>query len=209
MSGMSANSSPARRFETVCRTTLPAFVRSSPNVRLREARCTALTTCRRERSWRRSSSSLSSIEISRSRAPSSDTCEMEGRASNPSRSSSAASRSSFSATWDEETARVMTSGVTRNSCTSGRSAPGGGNRSIAFTAPSTALSTSAASANSATSTSIRPRPWVAVPTTRSTPGSPTTASSTRRLTSSSTSFADEPGRRTVTVTVRVSSTGKL
>ena len=103
----------------------------------------------------------------------------------------------------------MTSRATRQSSTSGRSAPGGGNLSIASTAPSTALSTSVASANSATSTSIRPRPWVAVLTTRSTPGSPTTASSTRRLMSSSTSFADEPGKRTVTVTVRVSSSGKF
>ena len=109
MSGMSSNSLPARRLPTVCRTTPPASVRSSPNVRFSEARRTALATRLMVRSLRRSSSSLSSIDISRSRVPSSVTREMEGRPSSPSRSSSAASRNSFSPATEDETAIVMTS----------------------------------------------------------------------------------------------------
>ena len=209
MRGMFLNSSPARRLETVCRTTPPASVRSSPNVRFNEARWMALATWLMDRSLRRSSSSLSSIAISRSRVPSSLTWEMDGNPNNPSRSPSAASRSSFSATCDDETARVMTSIAARRTFTSGRSALRGGKFSILSTAPRTSSSTSETSAKSATSTSIRPRFWLAVLTTRSTPGNPTTASSTRRLMSSSTSRGDEPGKGTVTVTVRVSRSGKL
>ena len=63
------------------------------------------------------------------------------------------------------------------------------------------------SAKVATSTSMRPRSSVAVATTRSTPGRPITLSSTRRLMSCSTSWAEEPGAPTVTRIARRSMSG--
>ena len=117
---------------------------------------------------------------------------------------SAASRSSSSLATGEDTTSVMTSGVGCQSSTSSLSAPGGGKFSMPSTAFLTSSSTRSALANEAISTSMRLNPWEAVPTTRSTPDKPTRASSRRRLMSFSTSLGDEPGERTVTVTVRVS-----
>ena len=115
MSGMPSNSSPMLRFATVCSITPPDSVRSSPNVRLREARCTASDTWEMERSLRRSSSSPSSIAISRSRVPLSVTSETDGSSSSSLRTASAASRSSFSSATGDETARVIASMVSRAS----------------------------------------------------------------------------------------------
>ena len=55
------------------------------------------------------------------------------------------------------------------------------------------LKTASASAKVAISAVTRPMLWLAVATTRSTPGSPTMLSSMRRLISSSTSWGDGPG----------------
>ena len=208
MRGMSLNSSPKRRLETVCRTTPPASVRSSPNVRFSEALCTALEISLNVRLWRRSSSSLSSMDISRSRVPRNFTWEIEGSSSSSSRTFSAASRSSCSETAAEETASVITSSAGCRSSTSGWSAVTGGKFAMPPTAVWTSFRTFVASANVDSSILIRPRPSVAVPTTRSTPGRPMTLSSIRRLTSSSTSWGDAPGNGTVTVTVRGSMGGK-
>ena len=108
-SGMLANSSPMLRLPTVCSTTPPDSVRSSPNVRFKETRWTVLATWAIERPLRRSASSLSSIEISRSRVPRSLTWEIDGNSSNSRRTCSAASLSLSSPASDEDTARVMTS----------------------------------------------------------------------------------------------------
>ncbi len=159
------------------------------------------------RSLRRSSSSLNSIAISRSRVPLSVTCETDGSSSSSLRTASAASRSSSSPARDDETARVIASMVSRASSISGRSAFDGGKFSMASTAFRTSLRTVLASAKVAISMSTLPRPSVAVVTTRSTPARPMTDSSTRRLTSCSTSCADEPGERTFTVTARRSIAG--
>ena len=207
MSGMPSNSSPMLRLATVCRMTPPDSVRNSPNVRLSEARCTAFDTAAKDRSLRRSSSSLSSIAISRSRVPLSVTCETEGNSSSSLRTSSAASRSASSPTSDDETARVIASMANRSSLISGGSAFIGGKFSMAPTALRTSLRTAPASAKVATSMRIRPLPSLAVATTRSTPARPVTACSMRRLTSCSTSCGDEPGARTVTLTVRRSIAG--
>ena len=177
------------RLATVCSTTPPDSVRSSPNVRLREARCTAADTWAIDRSLRRNSSSPSSIAISRSRVPRSVTSEMDGSSSSSLRTSSAASRSSFSFTIDDETARVIASMDSRASSISGRSAFGGGKFSMASTALRTAFSTLFASAKVAISILTKPMPSVAVATTRSTPARPTTLSSTRRTMFSSTATA--------------------
>ena len=209
MSGMSSNSSPMLRLATVCSTTPPDSVRSSPNVRLRDARCTAADTWAVDRSLRRSSSSLSSIAISRSRVPRSVTSEMDGSSSSSLRTSSAASRNSFSLTIDDETASVIASTDSRASSICGRSAFCGGKFSMASTAFRTVCSTLSASAKVAISILAKPTPSVAVATTRSTPARPTTLSSTRRTMSSSTSRGDEPGDGTVTVTVRRSMAGKF
>ena len=201
MSGMSSNSSPMLRLATVCSTTPPASVRSSPNVRLREARCTAADTAAMDRSLRRSSSSLSSIAISRSRVPLSVTSETDGNPSSASRTSSAASRSSFSPTTGDWTASVIASMESCASLISGRSAFSGGKFSMASTAFRTSFRTEPASAKVASSMLIRPTLSVAVATTRSTPASPITLSSTRRLMSCSTSCGDDdPGESTVTLT---------
>ena len=193
MSGMSSNSSPECRLEAVCSTTPPASVRSSPNVWFSDALCTALDTSLKVRLWRRSSSWLSSMDISRSRVPLSFTWEMDGSSSSSSRTFSAASRSACSETAGEETASVMTSSANCRSSTSGWSAVTGGKFSMPSTAVRTSSRTLAASANVDSSMSIRPMPSEAVPTTRSTPASPMTLSSIRRLTSSSTSCGDAPG----------------
>ena len=207
MSGMPSNSSPMLRLAMVCSTTPPDSVRSSPNVRLREARCTAADTPASDRSLRRSSSSLNSIAISRSRVPLSVTCEIDGSSSNSLRTFSAASRSSFSLTAEDETARVIASMTSCSSLMSGSSAFRGGKFSMASTAFRTSVRTSPAFAKVASSIRIRARPSVAAATTRSTPASPITLSSTRRLMSCSTSCGDAPGKRTVTVTVRRSISG--
>ena len=208
MSGMSSNSVPTVRLATVCRTTPPAWVRSSPNVRFREARRTVCDTSLRERPLRRNSSSLNSMVISRSRVPLSTTWEMDGRASSSSRTSSAAYRNRLSETDDDETASVTTSRAVRMSSTCGRSATAGGKFSIPPTAFLTSSSTVSPSAKVANSISTRARPSVATATTRSTPDSPTTLSSMRRLMSSSISLGDEPGDGTVTSTLRRSSSGE-
>ena len=197
------------RLATVCSTTPPESVRSSPNVRLSEARCTAFDTWLIDRSLRRSSSSLSSIAISRSRVPRRVTCETDGRSRSSLRTSSAASRNSSSPTADDETASVIASMLSRASPISGSSALGGGNLSMESTAFRTSFRTVLASAKVASSMPTLPHPSEAVATTRSTPASPMTLSSTRRLTSCSTSCEDEPGTRTVTVTTRRSISGKF
>ena len=209
MSGIPSNSSPMLRLAAVCNTTPPDSVRSSPNVRLREARCTAFDTWEMVRSLRRSSSSLSSIAISRSRVPLSVTCDTEGSSSSSLRTASAASRSSSSLTTDDETARVIASMASRASSISGRSAFSGGKFSMASTAFRTSFRTVPLSAKVASSIRTPPCPSVAVATTRSTPARPMTLSSTRRLMSCSTSCADEPGERTLTVTIRRSISGKF
>ena len=209
MRGMPSNSSPMLRLATVCSTIPPDSVRSSPNVRLSDARCTAADTSAMVRSLRRSSSSLSSIAISRSRVPRSVTSETDGSSSSSLRTSSAASRSRCSPTADDVTARVIASTDSRASLTSGCSAFGGGKFSMASTAFCTSFRATAGSAKVASSMRIRATPSVAVATTRSTPASPITLSSTRRLMSCSTSCADEPGTRTVTATVRRSMSGKF
>ena len=208
MSGMSSNSSPMLRLATVCSTTPPDSVCSSPNVRLRDARCTAADTWEIDRSLRRNSSSPSSIAISRSRVPRSVTSEMDGSSSSAPRTSSAASRNSFSLAIDDETARVSASTTGRASFISGRSAFGGGKLSMASTAFRTVSSMLFASAKVAISILTKPTPSVAVATTRSTPARPTTLSSTRRTMFCSTSTGDDPGAGTVTVTVRRSMAGK-
>ena len=83
------------------------------------------------RPLRRSSSSLISIAISRSRVPWSSTSETDGSPSSALRTSSAASRNWFSLATDDETARVIASTDTRASSISGRSAFGGGKFSMA------------------------------------------------------------------------------
>ena len=107
-SGMLLNSSPMLRLPTVCSTTPPASVRSSPNVRFMETPRTVLATWAMERLLRRSASLLSSIEISRSRVPRSLTWEIDGNSSNSLRTCSAARLSLSSPTTGEDTARVMT-----------------------------------------------------------------------------------------------------
>ena len=208
MSGISLNSSPKRRLETVCRTNPPDSVRSSPNVRLSEALCTAFSISLNERSCRRNPSSLSSMDISRSRVPSSRTWETDGSSNNSSRRFSAASRRPFSSTAVDDTASVMTSRASCWSSTSGWSAVTGGKFSMPATAVWTSFRTRVASAKFASSMRIWPRLSDAVPTTRSTPVIPMTLSSILRLTSSSTSLGDAPGNGTVTVTVRRSMGGK-
>ena len=207
ISGMPSNSSPMLRLATVCSTTPPESVRSSPNVRLSEARCTAFDTSTMDRSLRRSSSSLSSIAISRSRVPLRVTCETDGSSSSSLRTSSAASRSSFSSTTDDETTRVIASMDRRAGSISARSAFNGGKFSMASTAFRTSFRTVFLSAKVASSMRVLPQPSLAVATTRSTPASPMTLSSTRRLMSCSTSCDDEPGERTVTVIARRSISG--
>ncbi len=207
MSGMFLNSSPICRFPTAWRTTPPARVRNSPNVALREARRTILATLARVRLWRRSSSSFISMAISRSRVPRNLTWETDGNASRSSRRLSAALRNAFSGTVEDATANVITSIACFFSSTLGRSAFAGGKFSMLSTALRTSARTSPASAKVSSSTSSRAKPCEAVPTTRATPGRPTTLSSIRRLTSSSTSFGDAPGTFTVTLTVRRSISG--
>ena len=156
--------------------------------------------------WRSSSSSIS-IEISRSRVPRRRTSDTEGSVSRSSRRFSAAIRRSSSERVEEETEIVSTSTVSFLSATFGGRALAGGKFSMLSTAFLTLASTASASAKVSISTSIRAWPSEEVLTTRSTPSSPTTLSSTRRLMSSSTSLGEEPGEARVTTIVRKSTSG--
>ena len=152
ITGMSSNSSPNCRFETVCSTRPPASVRSSPKVKFREARRIASEIWLMESPLRRSSTSLSSIEISRSLVPTSVTWETDGSSSSPSRNAWAASRNSFSVADVDETESVRTSISTRLYSISGCSAETGGKFSMRSTAFLTSSRTAAASAKVASST---------------------------------------------------------
>ena len=147
------------------------------------------------------------MAISRSRVPFSATWETDGSCSTLSRRSSAARRNASSERAGEATASVMTSWETFRSSTSGCSARTGGKFSMLSIALWMSLKTASESAKVDISTVTLPIPWLAVPTTRSTPGSPTTLSSIRRLTSSSTSWGEAPGYSTVTAARRASISG--
>ena len=192
MSTMSSNSRASVRLAKVLMTRSPASVRNSPPVRFSDDWRTWLTTPLMRKPWRRSASSLSSICISRSRAPSSDTKETSGSARRASRSASAAWRSSPSSRVGDETASMaaLCSGSVRT--TSGCSASKGGKFSMRSTAVRTSCTTSTASAKVSSSTVTTPTPSCAVEVTRSTPTMPSRLSSTRRLTSSSTSAGAAP-----------------
>ena len=137
------------------------------------------------------------MDTSRSRAPRRVTSEMPGNCTSSSRTPSAARCSVSRSTCGDETARVRAVTSPSTISISGSFAPGGGKLSMLSTAFSTFCSTSPPSDSAEYSTMTVARSAAAVPTTRSTPEIPSTASSTRRTISSSTSRTDDPGDTTV------------
>ena len=206
---MSSKSSPRARLAWVRSTSPPASVRSSPEERFNDAWRTSRATSPMVSRCLRSASSFTSMLISRSGTANGHTTDTEGRASKASRTSSARLRSSGCDNEDDATATVSTFRDTSANATSGCSASGGGNLSSRSTADWTSSSTSFGFANTSKSTTTVPKPSMAREVTRSTPASGIRRSSIRRLTSSSTSRALEPGYGTSTVICRASNSGTL
>ena len=197
ISTTSRKSSPTMRFWSVRRISPPASVRSSPEDTLSEDSRIARASSEMVRLLRRSCSSLTTIEISRSAAPKRETIESDGSASRSSCTRSAAARSSVLPSAVEVTATVMMIRCALVNTISGCSALSGGNPSMRSTADMTSSRTVTGSANGSSWTVTVPSPSVAVDVTRLTPSTAIRFSSSRRLTLSSTSAGELPGNGTV------------